>query len=103
MPRKYNVSARVGKPRGPYKSNHDDTGKAGKENAVLRSFWKTHKVEDIMIMSDEEFEAALELFYEQYEARQTDKNPRWNYPIVDKSTLQEIRNKRTNIDKGWHL
>ena len=90
-------------PRGPYTQKIDKTGKVGKENAVISSFWKIHKLADIMVMSTEEFEQVLEKFYQEYEARQIKRDFRWNYPIIDKSTLSEVRNKRTNIDKGWHL
>jgi hypothetical protein len=90
-------------PRGPYAKRTDETGKVGRESAAQRSFWKFHKLRDIMVMDPKELEATLDKFFDEYEARNIRNNPRWWYPISNKNSLSKIRNKRTDIDKGWHL
>ena len=95
-----------GKPRGPrgkYKSKLDETGKTRKENAVERAFWGRHKLADIMVMDSSQLEKVLDQVYEEYEARQIRRDPKWNYPIERISSMANARKKRLNVDKGWHL
>jgi hypothetical protein len=93
----------LGTKRTNYNVNLDKSGKTGKENIALKSFWSSHKMEDIIQMSTKELDKAIDIWIEKYQARQIKANRSWWYPTLDGLTLHEVRNKRTNIDKGWRL
>lgn len=90
------------KRRGPYKTNPmDTTGKTGKELKPMISFWKKHKVEDIMQLDPDELEDVLEAFLIDYEARQLKRDSKWWYPNLGLYTLNDVRNKRDKkVDKA---
>lgn len=101
MPRKPRTD--LGTKRSKYAANLDTSGKTGKENIALKSFWCSHRMEDVIQMSTKELDEAINTWIEKYQARQTKRNKGWWYPTLDGLTLHEVRNKRTNIDKGWSL
>ena len=88
-----------GTKRGKYKNSLDKTGKTTKENYVLRAFWKAHKVSDIIQLTPDELDAAIDAWLLAYETRQRKDDLGWWYPTVPKTTLNDVRNKRTGIDK----
>ena len=87
MPRKYN-------------STKDVSGKTGKEPPLLTAFWKAHKVADMMLLTQEQLDAAIEKWLIEYAERRIKLDKTWDYPSIPIKTLNEIRNKRTNIDKA---
>lgn len=91
------------KPRGKYKSTKDISGKVGKEPPLLSAFWRAHKVSEIMILTKKELDQTIEKWMEDYVARRIKLDKTWDFPSIPIKTLNEIRNTRTNIDKGWHL
>jgi hypothetical protein len=92
-----------GKKRENYKTNDDNTGKTGKENKVIRAFWKKNRVKDVMLLSSTELDKIIDEWLGEYQQMQLKKDKSWWYPSIGGKTLNEVRNKRTNIDKGWHL
>jgi len=89
-----------GTKRGKYKNSLDTTGKVGKENYVLKAFWKANKVSDIMDLTPDELDAAIDAWLIGYEARQRERHGNgWWYPTIPETTLNDVRNKRTGIDK----
>lgn len=89
--------------RAKYNGSYDDTGKLGKENILLKAFWKLNKVSDFMTLSQKEADKKIDEWMEGYQERNLKKDKGWWYPSVGGLNLNEIRNKRTDIDKGWHL
>lgn len=102
---KKNTKIRVdtGVKRGKYKTNYEKRGKTGKESNPIKSFWSFHTMDQVIVMSEKELTDAINNWVEKYQAKQIKKNPFWWYPDVDIKTLAEVRNKRTDVDKGWHL
>ena len=86
-----------------YARKTDNTGKVGKENQVIRAFWDKNRVSDIMLLTSKELDKLISAWMDEYEARQREKKPHWWYPTIPGKTLNEVRNTRTDVDKGWHL
>ena len=56
-----------------------------------------------MLLTSKELDKLISKWMDEYEAIQIEKKPHWWYPTIPGKTLNEIRNTRTNVDKGWHL
>ena len=93
----------IGKPHKKYNSTKDNTGKVGKEPPLLNAFWKAHRVANIMLLTSTELDELIDQWLKNYVERRLKTNKNWDYPDIPRKTLNEIRNTRTNIDKGWHL
>lgn len=91
------------KPRGKYNSTKDITGKVGKEPPLISAFWKANKVSDMMMLTPTELDQVIEKWLTEYVERRLKLDKRWDFPTIPNKTLNEIRNMRTDIDKGWHL
>jgi hypothetical protein len=75
------------------------TGKTRKENRVESAFWKYNKVEDIMLLTSTELDQLIDTWMQDYEDRQIKNDRSWWYPSVTTFTLNDVRNKRTGLDK----
>jgi hypothetical protein len=102
-PRKYKVRTDIGKTRGKYKSTKDITGKTTKEPPLISAFWKSNKVADVMLLSSTELDILIEQWLKEYVERRLKDDRSWNFPSIALKNMNEIRNTRTKIDKGWHL
>lgn len=91
-----------GTKRAKYNGAIDTTGKTGKENIVLNSFWKTNKVAEFMTLTKEEADKKLDEWMEGFQERNIKRNKGWWYPSITIPIAKAV-NKRTDIDKGWHL
>ena len=100
MPREKTRSDK-GRPH-KYKNTYETRGSAGKENQVIRAFWKKHKMDDIIQLEGKELDKAIDSWFEGYEARQIKRDRNWWYPTIV-IPINKARNKRTSVDKGWHL
>jgi hypothetical protein len=100
MPKR--ARADKGTKRKKYNGAIDTTGKTGKENIALNAFWKSNKVSDFMTLSNEESNKKIEEWMEGYQERNIKKNKGWWYPSITIPLIKAV-NKRTDIDKGWHL
>ena len=81
-----------------YNTAYDETGRVGKENPAIKSFWRENKMEDIIQLSPEQLDARIEISLEGYKKRQLDDNPMWWYPELGKKTFSEARSNK-KIDK----
>lgn len=82
-----------------YNKNYDETGKRGKENMVLRAFWRENKMIDIIKLTPKQLDKAIDAMLEKYQERQLKNDPNWWYPELDKKTLSQSRyNKRLDND-----
>jgi hypothetical protein len=93
----------IGAKRGKYKVRLEKRGKTGRENNPIKSFWTHHTMDQVIVMSEKELEEAISIWIEKYQETQIKRNPFWWYPDIAIKTLNEVRNTRTNIDKGWNL
>lgn len=91
-----------GQKRTSYNASLDTTGKAGKENIALNAFWKANKVSEFMTLTREEADKKIDEWMADFEARNIKRNKSWWYPSITIPIAKAV-NKRTNVDKGWHL
>lgn len=74
------VRSDSGTKRGNYNSAHDKTGKAHKENLLIKSFWSHHKMEDMIKLTVEEIDAKILVWIEKFEATQKKRDRFWVWP-----------------------
>lgn len=79
----YKTRSDSGTKRTKYVIKHDNTGKTVKENAALKSFWSTHKMKDIILLSGEELDKVIEEWILDFQQRQLKRDPFWWYPTID--------------------
>jgi Mg2+/Co2+ transporter CorB len=70
------------------------------EPVVVKSFWRKYNEEQIHSMSDEEVAKIVDAHLEQYITGWKKRNPNKDLPDLAKSTIADVRNKRTNISKS---
>ena len=70
----------AGSKRVSYSSKSDNTGKTHKENLFLKSFWASHKMEDMIKLTVEELDAKIAIWMEKFEAAQRKRNKSWVWP-----------------------
>lgn len=97
------VRSDIGKPHKKYQSNKDMTGKVTKEPPLLSAFWRANKVADIMLLSSTELDILIDTWLKEFVEKKLKVDQNWDYPSIPIKTLNEVRNMRTKIDKGWHL
>jgi hypothetical protein len=97
MPQGERMPKGTSRPR-QYKSTFDDTGKVGKENFAIKSFWRQNKMEDVIQLTPEELDIKIEEALEVYAEIQRADNPNWWYPDLGGRTITEARYKK-KLDK----
>jgi Mg2+/Co2+ transporter CorB len=70
------------------------------EPVVVKSFWRKYNEEQIQAMSEEEVAKIVDAHLEQYITGWKKRNPNKDLPDLAKSTIADVRNKRTNISKS---
>jgi Mg2+/Co2+ transporter CorB len=70
------------------------------ETVVVKSFWRKYNEEQIQSMSDEEVMQIIDAHLEQYITGWQKRNKGKDLPDLAKSTIADVRNKRTNISKA---
>lgn len=70
------------------------------EPVVVKSFWRKHKEDQIQAMSEEEVMQVIDAHLEQYIKGWQKRNKGKDLPDLAKSTIADVRNKRTNISKS---
>jgi len=70
------------------------------EPVVVKSFWRKYNEEQIQSMSDEEVMQIIDAHLEQYITGWQKRNKGKDLPDLAKSTIADVRNKRTNISKA---
>jgi len=69
----------AGKKRVSYNSKVDTTGKTVKENGLLKSFWSNHKMEDMIKLTQEQLDAEILLWMDEFEMAQKKRNKFWTW------------------------
>lgn len=62
----------------------DRAGKTCQEPPIIVSFWKRHKVSDMMQIDPKDLDPIIDQFYEDNERRQKQNNPFWELPPIRK-------------------
>jgi len=70
------------------------------EPVVVKSFWRKYNEEQIQAMSDEEVMQIVDAHLEQYIMGWQKRNKGKDLPDLAKSTIADVRNKRTKISKA---
>ena len=70
------------------------------EPVIVKSFWRKHKEQELMAMSDEEVmqlvDSHVETFMDSWQKRNKGKD----FPDLAKGTIADVRNKRTDYSKS---
>lgn len=82
----------------PYRRTYDEAGKTGRENMVIRAFWRENKMSDIIKLTAQQLDKAIESSLEAFRLKQSKKNPQWWYPEISKTTFSQARYKK-KVDK----
>jgi hypothetical protein len=81
--------------REPYKKRPvDERGRVGKEPSAVKSFWADYNMDQVMAMTPEELDIAIDKSLEDFAARQLKANKKWDWPVSPKDNFQKLRNKR---------
>lgn len=67
----------AGKKRVSYNLKVDTRGKTFKENALLKSFWSNHTMEDMIKLTQEQLDAEIALWMDEFEAVQRKRTKGW--------------------------
>jgi hypothetical protein len=70
------------------------------EPVVVKSFWRKYNEQQIQAMTDEEVAQTVDAHLEQYITGWQKRNKGKDLPDLAKSTIADVRNKRTNISKA---
>ena len=87
----------------PAPKNAEKRGMTTKENIVMRAFWGENNMDQMMLLAGNKLDEVIDEWLAKYQARQIKRIPTWWYPNIQIKTLNQVRNTRTDIDKGWHL
>ena len=73
--------------RGPYNRRPiEQRGFAGKESRVIKSFWTEYTMDQVLIMTPEELDLAIDKYLDGFAYRQIKNNKRWNWPTLQVHT-----------------
>jgi hypothetical protein len=76
------MPANIGK-RAPYKYRTvEQRGVVGKEPRLYKGFWTVYNMDQVMTMTPEELDQAIDKFIDDFAYRQTKNNKRWDFPLL---------------------
>lgn len=84
-PRKFTASGAKEKrsKRGPYNRRPiESRGVYGREPRVIKSFWTENTMDQVLIMTPEELDLAIDKYLEEFAKRQIKNDKRWNWPTL---------------------
>jgi hypothetical protein len=84
----------IGSKRGSYTNHYDTTAKQTSENGAHRSFWRKHKVKDLVDKTPEEIDKLIDAWIIDFEKKALKRNKSWWYPILDRRTVTQARYKK---------
>jgi len=65
-----------------------------KQPGIFSRFYKHNKIEDLMVMDDEEVLQRIDKYLDQYIKNWQKRNPQQDLPTLNLNTINDIRNKR---------
>jgi len=69
------------------------------EAGIFSRFYKHNKIEDLMVMDDEEVMKRIDEYLESYIKGYQSRNPGKDLPNIQLGTWNDVRNKRTGVSK----
>lgn len=87
-----------GKKRTEYLDKLDTTGKTVKENLALKSFWSSHTMEDIKLLSSTDLDKVIEQWILIYETAQIKRKKHWWYPDIMYVPKPKPKKKDVNVE-----
>ena len=70
------------------------------EPSIISHFYRKNKMEDLMVMSDEERDIRIDEYLDTYIASWLKRNKNKDLPTIPTSTIAMVRDKRTNVGKS---
>ena len=70
------------------------------EPVIVKSFWRKHTEKELNAMSDEEVMQLVDSHVENFMNSWQKRNKGKDFPNLEKGTIADVRNKRTNISKA---
>jgi hypothetical protein len=70
------------------------------EPVIVKSFWRKYNESELNAMSDEQVMALVDSHVETFMDSWQKRNKGKDFPDLAKSTIADVRNKRTNISKA---
>lgn len=67
---------------------------------IFSRFYKHNKIEDLMVMDDEEVLERIDKYLDQYIKNWMKRNPGKELKDIQIATLNDIRNKKTGVSKS---
>lgn len=89
-----------GSKRAKYVIKHDNRGKTVRENKALKSFWSTYKMEEIILLSDEDLDKVIDEWILDFQQRQLKRDPFWWYPTINYDP--KPKTKKKEINTSWN-
>jgi len=69
--------------RAPYKTKPvEPRGFAGQEPRMIKSFWSTYTMDQVIAMTPEELDVAIDKYLDDFAHRQIKNDKRWNWPTL---------------------
>jgi|Laugrefa1bdmlbdn_1035148.scaffolds.fasta_scaffold02070_9 hypothetical protein len=69
--------------RAPYNRKPvEPRGFGGSEPRVVKSFWTIYSMDQVIAMTQEELDSAIDTFLDQFAYRQIKNDKRWNWPTL---------------------
>jgi len=65
-----------------------------KQPGIFSRFYKHNKIEDLMVMDDEEVLQRIDKYLDRYIKNWQKRNPQQDLPTLNLNTINDIRNKR---------
>lgn len=92
----------TGTKRGSYNMKHDSRGKTHKENHLLKSFWSSHKMEDMIQLTPEQIDAEIAYWIEEFMETQLKRNPGWRWPTFLYDPKPKAKNSTRKINTSFN-
>lgn len=70
------------------------------EPGIFSRFYKHNKIEDLMVMDDEEVIQRIDKYLDEYIKNWMKRNPGKELKDIQIATLNDIRNKKTGVSKN---
>jgi len=70
-----------------------------RQPGIFSRFYKHNKIEDLMVMDDEEVLQRIDKYLDDYIKSWVKRNPGKELKDIEMSTLNDVRNKRTGVSK----
>lgn len=81
----------------PRKSDNYEKRGLTRESPLFKDFWCNYTMDQVIAMTPEELDQAIDVSLDKYIARRIKQEKNWNFP--DLTDFRKVRNSRTGVDK----